>query len=161
MVWILRSRTRTLAKWVMSPANLKMFIFARIGSEKEGRSGFYNLQFRISKNRFQAALLRTPPLGVAVAVAYIQAQRKTSEHGRFGVTATLLFFYLNSISPLISTIHHFYPKKSIFSLRFQKNIWLLLLFTHFHDKIIFFTLLFFYLNCIFCLHFGPFVSFYI
>lgn len=27
MVWILRSKTRTLAKWVMSPANLNIFIF--------------------------------------------------------------------------------------------------------------------------------------
>ena len=27
MVYILRSRTRMLAKWVMSPANLKIFIF--------------------------------------------------------------------------------------------------------------------------------------
>lgn len=31
MVWILRSKTRTLAKWVMSPANLKMFIFVELG----------------------------------------------------------------------------------------------------------------------------------
>ena len=31
MVWILRRRTRTLAKWVMSPANLKIFMF--IGSD--------------------------------------------------------------------------------------------------------------------------------
>lgn len=30
MVWILRSKTRTLAKWVMSPANLKMFIFVEL-----------------------------------------------------------------------------------------------------------------------------------
>ena len=27
MVWILRSKTMTLAKWVMSPANLNKFIF--------------------------------------------------------------------------------------------------------------------------------------
>jgi len=31
MVWILRRRTRTLAKWVMSPANLKIFMF--VGSD--------------------------------------------------------------------------------------------------------------------------------
>lgn len=28
MVWILRSKTRTLARWVISPANLKIFIFS-------------------------------------------------------------------------------------------------------------------------------------
>lgn len=30
MVWILRSKTRTLAKWVMSPANLNIFIFSSL-----------------------------------------------------------------------------------------------------------------------------------
>ena len=70
MVWILRRRTRTLAKWVMSPANLKIFIFLIWIGSATGRPG--SLCLPCNNNRFQATK--------GVCGRCIQAEKQTSEH---------------------------------------------------------------------------------
>lgn len=116
MVWILRRRTRTLAKWVMSPDNLKMFMFA-IGSDLK---------------RVGQAALRTPSSYWCVCVCVWLLQ--TSEHARLPSFTTCqiwscsfilsllftfllsLFFWLIVFFPLISTNHDviLIPKNLLF-----------------------------------------------
>lgn len=115
MVWILRRRTRTLAKWVMSPDNLKMFMFA-IGSDLK---------------RVGQAALRTPSSYWCVCVCGCCKRASTqdflpSQHVRFGVahsyshssllSFSLFFFWLIVFFPLISTNHDviLIPKNLLF-----------------------------------------------
>lgn len=57
IVWILRSRTRTLAKWVMSPASLNIFIFSPFASQS------LSLSLQINQKNFAPNFWKGPENG--------------------------------------------------------------------------------------------------